>query len=400
MAAEILVLGAGFAGLAAAGELARRRRTGVSIRLVDRRTHSVFSPLLPDIISHRVGWERMLYPLAPHCERLGIEFTQARVERIAPGELRVDTDVGSFPADAIIICLGCETNYFGDCAAQAHAIGLKSTEDGVRIRAGIVDRAHAGGVADGSGAHVIVVGGGYTGFEVATHAAHLVRRLAGRPRGGGVGSAAAVTILDRSTEPLQNCPPRVRRWAVDLIRQLGVHLRTGCTVESFGADDVVLSDGSRLENPLTVWTAGVAPGAACASIETQKTAGGRLAVDAFLRLPGRSTVFAAGDAAGPVAPAGAAPLRMAVQFSLAGGRCAAGNALRVLESRSLRRFRPLDLGYVVPLAPGRGAGVVLGREVVGPLPGILHYAMCAVRSWSWPHRLGVLRDLLRKGSRR
>ena len=294
MAAEILILGAGFAGLAAAGELARRRGTGVSVRLLDRRTHSVFSPLLPDIISDRVGWERMLHPLAPHCERLGIEFTQARVERIVPAGLCVETDAGSFHADAILICLGCETNYFGDRAAQAHAIGLKSTEEGVRIRAGILDRARAGPAA-----HVVVVGAGYTGFEVAAHAACLIRRFAGRRRGGGGIPPAAVTILDKSAEPLQSCSPRVRRWAVDLVRRLGVHLRMGCTVESFEADEVVLSDGSRLENALTVWT----------------------------------------------------------------------------------------------------AGVVLGRELVGPLPGMLHYAMCAARSWSWPNGLGVLRDLLRKGSK-
>jgi len=88
---------------------------------------------------------------------------------------------------------------------------------------------------------------------------------------------------------------------------------------------------------------------------------------------------------------------MAVQFSLAGGAHAAQNVLRSLRGRPLRHFSPPDMGYVVPLADGSGAGVVLGREFFGRLPSVLHYGMCALRSWGWRNRFGVLLDLMRRG---
>jgi len=396
MAAEVLVLGGGFAGLAAAGELARRRPPNVSVRLVDRCAHSVFSPVLPDLISNRIDAQSMLYPIAPHCERLNIAFTQASVERIHPEELRVETDGGSFSADAMIICLGCKTNYFGDQAAESHAIGLKSTEEGIRIRSGVLERANSVRPGGSRAAHVVVVGGGYTGFEVASHVAYLVHRSTGWPY-AEVRSLLPIMILERGNQPLKGSSDQVRRWSLDMVNRFGIDVRTGCSAESFGDGNVMLSDGSRLENALTVWAAGVTPAAACASIDTPKTVGGRLVVDEFLRLPGRAGVFAAGDVAGPMPGGRAVPLRMAVQFSLSGGRRAARNALRALDGQPLRPFRAHDLGQVIPLAPGRGAGVILGRELQGQLPSFLHYAMCIARSWSWHHKLAVLGDLLGGG---
>jgi NADH dehydrogenase FAD-containing subunit len=108
-------------------------------------------------------------------------------------------------------------------------------------------------------------------------------------------------------------------------------------------------------------------------------------------------VFAAGDVAGPVLPGHDGPLRLAVQFSIAGGRCAARNVLRSTTGEPQRPFRAKDLGYVVPLAPGQAAGVVLGLEMVGRAPSLLHYMMCAARSWAWSDRVGILVDLLRRG---
>ena len=91
------------------------------------------------------------------------------------------------------------------------------------------------------------------------------------------------------------------------------------------------------------------------------------------------------------------PLRMSVQFSLLGGRAAAGNVVRSILARPLKPFRPRDPGYLVPLGPGRAAGVVLGVPIKGRTPLALHYAMCILRSWGWRSRWDVLRGLLRPG---
>ncbi len=393
MGAKVIVLGGGFAGLAAVGELARAR--GVRVQLIDRRACSTFLPLLPDAISGRVGAARLLHPLREHCARLGVEFTRAAVHRIVPEHGCVETDAGTFSGDSLIVCLGCETNFFGDRAAAAHAVGLKSLDEAMRIRDGAL-KLLGGGPERAAGRRVVVVGGGYTGFEAASHVLRLLRVQGGwRPE--ALREVRPVVLVEKGDQVLGNCSDRVRQWSVEVVRGFGVDLRAGCSAESFADGGVTLSDGTALEEACVIWTAGVAPGGPCAGLGAPTTPGRRLAVDEFLRVPGAPGVFAAGDVAGPVPSGAAGPLRMAAQFSLAGGRCAARNALRSIKGEPLVAFRAPDLGYVVPLAPGAAAGVVLGREVYGRLPSALHYLMCAFRSWSWQDRAGVLLDVLTGG---
>jgi NADH dehydrogenase len=401
MGAEVLVLGGGFAGLAAVGELVRRRPRDVSVRLIDSRPASAFSPLLPDLISGRVGPQNVSLPLAPHCSRLGVAFTLARVTGIVPDAVTVETDAGAFTGDGLIVCLGCETNYFGSRDAKAHALGLKSIEEGLAIQRETLRLARSlqGRAGSEPAAAVVVVGGGYTGLEAASHIAYLLHRASGRSY-EELQRVCPIVVAEKGDTVLRQCSENIRRQTLRTAAEYGLDVRTNCTVESFSGTDVTLSDGSVMKNAMAVWAAGVSPGEPCSSLPVPKTPGGRLAVDEFLRLPGAPRAFAAGDVAGPI-PAGAEePLRMSVQFALDGGRCAARNALRALAGKALAPFKPRDLGYVVPFAPGRAIGAVLGREMSGRLPFALHYLMCIIRSWSWRGRVGIVSDLVRRRSAR
>jgi NADH dehydrogenase len=398
---DIIVLGGGFAGLAAARELRACRQRHFSVRLVDRRDASVFAPLLPDVISGLVSPRRLRAPLPPLCRRWGIRFTRAQVRGIDPHGPAVATDAGVIRASRLILCLGCETNYFGSREARERAVGLKSLREAQEIRARVLRLAETlrwppgGPPARG----VLIVGGGYTGIETAGHVALLLHEATGLSA-RAMRRAAAVTVVERSERVLGGAADHVRRLAAALAHSLGITVRTGCTVHRFGHGAVTLTDGVQLGAGLVVWAAGVAPGEACDGMGAAKGLAGRLAVDEHLGLVGFPRVFAAGDVAAARPPGAGAPLRMAVQFSLAGGRCAARNALRSLQGREPLVFQPHDPGYVLPLGPGRAAGAVFGRELAGRSASLLHYLMCCARTWQWRDRLGVACDLLRSRSTR
>jgi NADH dehydrogenase FAD-containing subunit len=78
---------------------------------------------------------------------------------------------------------------------------------------------------------------------------------------------------------------------------------------------------------------------------------------------------------------------------------AARNLAATLAGQTLEEFDPADLGYIVPLAPGRAAGVVLGTHLRGRVPYVLHYVMCVYRSWGLANKAAALLDLLHKRER-
>jgi NADH dehydrogenase len=394
MTARVTVLGGGFAGLAAVNELVRRRRRGadIAVTLVDRRPWSVFAPMLPDLISGRVAPSHVRYPLEPQCRRLGVRFLCEEVRGLEPDRPAVATAGGEVESDYVLLALGCETNYYGRDEMARRVPGLKSPAEALTLRDSVLRALRPGALRCGS---FLVVGGGYTGFEIASHVAYLLRRRAGVSY-RRLAHFCRILILEVAPEPLRNCSPSVRRWAQKLIGRYGVELRTETSLDELTAEGVArLSDGSVLRDCVAAWAAGVTPGAAVVGLPGPRVRGGRLAVDRHLRLPGAERVFAAGDVAGAVPPGGAEPLRMGVQFSLVAGRCAAGNIVRSIEARSLVEFDPLDPGYVIPLAPGQAAGRVLGCRLRGWPPYALHYMLCVLRSWGMANRWNVFADLWR-----
>lgn len=397
MAARVLILGGGFAGIEAARRLSRHRESHhLSIQLVNKHRWSLFTPLLPDLISGRIDPHHMTYPLGPFCRRHGIQFVHANITAIDPASKSVQTTEGRLDADFMIVCIGCETNYRGHDEFIPMATGLKSLLEGVEIRMKARNLLDAQAGHPERPAHIIVCGAGYTGFETASHLAMYMRQLTRLPF-DHMRRRVRILLLEHGERVLRRTTDKVQHWALDMIDRFGVEVKTMASVKGFPAPGVVeLTDGSAYGDAMVVWTTGVTPGPACRAIDAGKTLSGRLEVDRYLQLPKHEGVYAAGDVAGSIMPGQQKPLRMSVQFSLMGGRCAAANVLHAIDGTFPQIYRPADLGYVVPLGPGQAMGVVLGHEMHGRIPFMLHYVMSVFRSWGLANRVGVMNDLFRE----
>ncbi len=227
----------------------------------------------------------------------------------------------------------------------------------------------------------LVAGGGYTGVELATNLARLAHVHGGHAR---IMIAESGHALCRATG--QRCSSYVTRQA-----QLGgVELLRETRVRSVDGEGIELTSDERLTGCHLLWTAGVHPPPSVRALNLPSTPAGRLVTDATLRL--QKDVFVAGDCAG-VEHRGN-PLRMSIQAALMQGAAAARNAERGLAGRRPRRYRPVDLGFVVPMAQGVACGKALGIPVSGRLGMLLHYTMCIYRTWLPGTRHALLRHLL------
>src|ERR1051325_1558608 len=144
---EIVILGAGFGGIAAAKELARQRQYVFNYRVtvVDRSTRHVFTPLLYEMATgflehENIGSAKLLMSgitveNAELLSRWGADFVEAEIEGIdwakRQGLLRGSDPI---PFDILIIALGAETNFYGIEGMKERAMTLKTLRDADRLR--------------------------------------------------------------------------------------------------------------------------------------------------------------------------------------------------------------------------------------------------------------------------
>jgi NADH dehydrogenase len=369
---RIVIVGGGFAGAFAAKTL-MRSKPGLTVTLVDRRESHESLPLLPDILGRSLRADAIRYPLGELAERHGFHFHHGVALSVEPAERRLQVGTESLEYDYLLLAPGSQTNLrqFSDRRDWLHT--LDSVDDAVRLRRELdVGKANP----------VVVAGGSYTGVETATHARRFLREHGKEP---------PIYLLNRGPRTCRSLPEKFSAYIERELARQNIQVLSHCIVEEAQPHRVVLSTGECFDDaPLLVWTAGVQPPPFVQELPFPHSADGRLLVESDLRVDAR--VFVAGDAAYFLHNGEA--LRMGVQFAIGQGVRAARNILRLLSGKRSRTYRPVDLGYVVPMGHFRGCGVAIGVPMKGRKAMLLHYTMCLYRSLGWANRYHLLKELL------
>jgi NADH dehydrogenase len=323
-------------------------------------------------VGGRLPGRALRFPLERAARRWGFTLVAEPVTALDAVARRVSTPARTLEFDAVIVAPGSQTTFYGNAALASRFLTLDDVPQAEALHTA---------AREGRWRHAVVAGGGYTGVELAANLHRLFRRL---------GRDTRVVVVEKNAAPLSALPAAFQQYAHASFDRLGIEVRTSRTVAAADERTVRLDDGQEFADALAVWAAGVVTPDFVRALPFEKTPQGRLRVRPTLQFaPG---CYAAGDAA--AFEHRGRPLRMAVQFAIFQGRAAARNALRELAGQPLREWRPVDMGYVVPMANGRGCGVVLGLPVYGALPVLLHYLVSAYRAVGARNRLAVLRALL------
>ncbi|WAP54091.1 NAD(P)/FAD-dependent oxidoreductase [Streptomyces sp. S465] len=288
---QVLVLGAGYAGLMAALRLAPHTR----VTLVDPST--VFTERIR-LHERAAGRPDVTRPLEVLTRRAGLVHVAARATGIDPAARRITTDDGRrLPYDRLVYALGSRTPgpgeraYTPETAAELHKRLL-----------------------DGSGA-LTVVGGGLTGIELAAEIAESQRAWQVRlVIGGEIGTGLSA---------------KGRAHVRTTLTGLGVRIEEGRRVagpEDVDADAVVWAT-SMTANTALAEAAGIA-----------LDPSGRIRVDDALRSVSHPEIYAVGDAAA-MATAAAGPLRMACATALPAGVHAASSIIAETRGRQPEPLR-------------------------------------------------------------
>lgn len=374
---DIVIIGAGFAGLEAARVFSKKRKTLGNRRVivVDAKRTFDFVPVLPDMIGERVSRAHATLDLAEYLENKGIAFENGEVESLdlKAREIRLKSGE-SLGYEYVIVSAGSQTNFFGMKELEKRALKLDSSEDALMIQNTVRTYPEKA---------FVIVGGGYTGIELATNIVRLLKKRRVKK--------ARVHVVERQEDILGSLPLWMKNYCRMNLCELRIDLHTEVSIKEAGDGRLTLSSGLEISDYLLLWAAGVHTPDFVRRLAVPKDKQGRLEVDATLQFA--DGAFAAGDSASFVRRG--KPLRMAVQFSLKEGQIAAKNIVRLCQGKkSLKKYRPLDLGFLVPMANRKACGKVLFIPVKGFLGWAFHYVMCIYRSLNGQSRFGIFKDML------
>jgi len=364
---KVLVIGGGFAGLSAVREL-RRHGIKLEVSLIDGKENSEFLPLLPDVIGRGVESKYLCYPIKDLSLKYDFYHINGQVLELFPDENKAAYSYGMLYYDYLLLAGGSETAFYSKENLKESAFRLDNVEDAEKIKAA---------VGAGEYSSYVVAGGGYTGIEIATNIRLLLKKT---------GNAGRVVVVEKAEKILGQLPEWMKKYAGRNLSKMGIEVITDASVEDFTGSTVTLSDSSVFKEAMLIWSAGVKTPEFVQKLNVAKGKQGRIMVDEHLRFA--EGAFAAGDTAEFRTNKG--PIRMAVQFSLAEGRLAARNIIRAIEGRPLLKYRPVDLGFILPMANNSSCGTVLGLDVTGPIATFLHYLMCLYRLTGMENKLALL----------
>lgn len=364
---RIIIVGAGFGGLAAAKAL---QNTPAEILLIDRTNHHLFQPLLYQVATSVLSAGQIGTPIR------GIFRNQSNVTVILGEVTGVDKDHKCvFVSDAdrqnvpitydyLILATGVSHSYFGHNEFERYAPGLKSLADAVAIRNKILQAFELAEAEEDPSRHrdlmtFILVGAGPTGVEMAGAIAVLVRGSMKSEFRRIDPASARIVLVDMAPRVLPPFSESLSAAAKQRLEKLGVEVRLGHSVDQIDADGIVVA-GERIGSKTVIWTAGVAPSPAGKWLNVETDRSGRVRIQSNLTVPGHSEIFVIGDTAS--LDQNGKPLPGVAQVAMQQGRYA-GKLIhnRVTGNPPPRPFSYFDKGSMAVV--GKGFAVLQSGNV-------------------------------------
>jgi NADH:ubiquinone reductase (H+-translocating) len=347
---RVVIVGAGFAGVAAARALARSE---ADVLLIDRRNHHIFQPLLYQVATAVLAPSEIAAPirhLVGRQKNLGVLLGEANDVDIHARTIAVNcpgVGVRQVPFDFLVVATGMMPSYFGHDEFARYAPGLKSLSDAETIRTKILGAYELADATDDEdererAMRFILVGAGPTGVELAASMAQMARlTLRGQYRRIDA-AKSAIILIEGGARILPTFSERLAAKAARRLEKLGVMVMTGVKVELIDKNGVV-ANGERIPSATVIWTAGVASSPLVKQLGGKTDRAGRATVGPFMDLDDVAGVFVVGDASS-VAFDGR-PVPGVAQAAIQEGRYVGRLISRQLDGHQPNRpFRYFDKG--------------------------------------------------------
>jgi len=390
---RIIIVGGGFAGLAAARAL---RRADADLVIIDKHNHHVFQPLLYQIATAALHPGTIAAPIRSIVSRqANCSVLMKEVEDIDVDAQTITLGGEPYAYDYLVLATGFETNYFGHDEWKNNAPGLKTIDEATDVRGRFLlafeqaeferDRA-----AKRAALTFAIVGAGPTGVEMAGALAEIAHQVQRDFRSIDT-RTTRIILLDFADRVLLTFHPDLSARAKRDLESLGVEvlLQTRVThVDGKGLTAETPAGSIRIDANNVIWAAGVKGGALGESLGVDLDRSGRVIVGDDLSVPGHPNVFVAGDLAHRIDPETQRAVPAVAQGALQGGKFVGETIAKEIKASQEGEPAPARKAFRYR---DRGAMAIIGRNRAVAQIGKLRFAgYFAFLLWAIIHILSLI----------
>jgi NADH dehydrogenase len=358
----------------------------------------VFHPLLADVAGasiHPDSAAATIRQMLP-----GVECSTETVERIdiPDGQIEFQNEQGQLERtnyDHLVIACGAESNLGIIPGMSDHAFPFKTMKDAVALRSHIIDqleKAEACSDPERRKFHLsfIIIGGGFSGVELAGEVNDLIRDSTRFYR-NFTEDDISVILVHSKDQVLPEVSPTLRDFTLKKMQRAGIKILLKTSAAAATPEGVGLPDGSLLRAATVVCTIGTTPSPLVQHVDVKKE-GGRLVTDPDMRVSGLPNIWAVGDCAYITNAFDNNPAPPTAQFAEREGRQAAENIVRVLHGQPTRPFRFRPLGQLCSIGERRAVAEMFGFRASGILAWFMWRGVYLLKLPNWSRRIRVGTD--------
>ncbi|GGP08404.1 FAD-dependent oxidoreductase [Oceanobacillus neutriphilus] len=374
---NIVIIGAGYAGVHAAKKLAKKykRDDSVSITLIDRHSYHTMMTELHEVAAHRVEPSAIQFDLRKLFNRTKVKLITDNVTNVDHAAQTVTTEHGEFAYDYLILGMGGEANDFGTPGVKEHGFTLWSWEDAVRIRRhleDVVKRASLERDPEKRRAMLTftVCGSGFTGIEMIGELIEWKYRLAKENKLDE--EEIELYVVEAAASILNMLDRKSADKAEKYLNKKGVKLLKNSPIVEVKEDAVVLKSGETLPTHTLIWTAGVKANSDTEDYGVPAARAGRLKVNEFMEAENLEHVYVVGDLAYYEEEEGK-PTPQIVEAAEQTGVTAAKSIIAEIDNGQKEAFEGKYHGTMVSIGARYGVANLMGLRLSGWLANLMKH---------------------------
>jgi len=362
---KVVIIGGGYAGIFALRELVKNR--DIKITLIDKHTYHNLQPEVYDLIANKSNMADVTIDLTTLCMGMDhdyLEFKNLKVRNIDTEKKRIFTEEKeTVDFDYLIMAAGTRT-FFPEAIE-----GLNNSEDIKKLHRAIFFKQSfekqlfekiSDEVKRCNDTHIVVVGAGLSGVEIAAEMAFNSNKFF--KRGNFACDNLKITLVSSSPTILPGLSKDVINMSHKRLKDLGINVVTGSRMEKCDEEYIYLTNGTKISQSFIVFSGGIEASKITEVLDVKMNGRGQIIVNEFMQTDKYENIFAVGDM-GEIKDKKGEILPPNVTVARYSGTNAGINVNRMIKGKKLISCYPKLDGILIALG---------GKYAVGNLYGLVN----------------------------